>query len=61
MLILRVWREGDEELRARITETQDVASQEQTNLTAAGVEPICEIVCGWLERVARGDAPVTKP
>ena len=55
MLVLRVWREEDQELRARITHTSDVLSQTQTMLVASGVDQICEFVRSWLEHLQRSD------
>jgi hypothetical protein len=60
MLVLRVWREEDHELRARITQTPDVLAHSQTTLAASGVEQICAVVRSWLEQLQRGDASVTE-
>ena len=60
-LVLRVWREEGQQLRARITQTPDLLAQGQTSVGASGVDQICRIVCAWVEDRARGDVPVTKP
>jgi hypothetical protein len=59
MLVLRVWREEDETLRARITHTLDLLSETQTSSAVVGVDDICQAVRSWLEVVARGDDSVT--
>jgi hypothetical protein len=61
MLVLRVWREEDQELRARITQTPDLQSRVHTTIAASGVDEISEIVRSWLEQLARRDASVTDP
>jgi hypothetical protein len=56
MLIIRVWREdtGDPDaLRARLTESVDIDSDERTIATAATVEGICGEVREWLDRFLR--------
>ncbi len=56
MLIIRVWREdtGDPgALRARLTESIDIDSDERTIATAATVEGICGEVREWLDRFLR--------
>lgn len=56
MLIIRVWREdtGDPDaLRARLTESIDIDSDERTIATAATVEDICGEVREWLDRFLR--------
>jgi hypothetical protein len=61
VLVLRVWREDDETLRARITHTADVLSGTRTNVAAVGVDDICGVVRAWLQLFERGDDAVTDP
>jgi hypothetical protein len=61
VLVLRVWCEDDETLRARIMHTLDVVSETRTNVAAAGVDDICGVVRSWLELFERGDESVTDP
>lgn len=56
MLIIRVWREdtGDpDSLRARLTESIDIDSDERVIATASTVEGICAEVGEWLDRFLR--------
>ena len=53
VLVLRVWCEDDETLRARITHTVDVVSETRTNVAAVGVNDICEVVRAWLQLFER--------
>lgn len=60
-MIVRVWLERGHEhgLRARLTESRDLASREQTTHAAASVEEIVQLVRAWAERFER-DAAVTE-
>jgi hypothetical protein len=49
MLVVRVWSEGDGQLRARITGADDVFAGEQRTLAAVGVDEICAVIRAWLE------------
>ena len=51
VLVIRVWVEdtSPEGLRARITSTLDVTSNETGVTGAASVDEICAIVRGWLK------------
>jgi hypothetical protein len=52
VMIVRIWIEPGHEngLRARLTESNDLASREQTSYAAASVEEIVELVRAWAER-----------
>lgn len=60
-MIVRIWVEQGHEqgLRARLTESSDLASREQVSHSAASVEEIVAIVRSWAARFADGDAAVT--
>jgi len=60
VMIVRIWLEREHEhgLRARLTESRDLASSEQTTHAAASVDEIVQLVRTWAERFAR-DATVT--
>ena len=51
VLIIRVWIEpgADDQLRARLTESRDLASRDQTTHAAGTVEEIVERVRSWAE------------
>jgi hypothetical protein len=53
-MIVRIWIEPDHEsgLRARLTESSDLASPEQTIHSASSVDEIVELVRTWAERFA---------
>jgi hypothetical protein len=60
VLVLRAWIERDPDVvRARITGTLDLLAEDEWSATAAGVDGICSVVRGWLERFERGE--VTLP
>lgn len=52
VMIVRIWLESghEQELRARLTESSDLASREQTSHSAASVEEIVAIVREWAGR-----------
>jgi hypothetical protein len=54
VMIVRIWVEQGHEqsLRARLTESSDLASSEQTTRAAASVDEIVEIVRRWAEQFA---------
>jgi hypothetical protein len=58
VMIVRIWIESAHEqgLRARLTESSDLASREQVTHAAASVDEIVEIVRTWAERFSE---PVT--
>ena len=60
VMIIRIWLELEHEhgLRARLTESRDLASREQMTHAAASVDEIVQLVHAWAERFAR-DAAVT--
>jgi hypothetical protein len=52
-MIIRIWiEEGDSPLRARLTESSDLAASEQTTHAASTVEEIVEFVRIWAEGFA---------
>jgi hypothetical protein len=54
VLLVRAWIEGgpdEPRLRARITETRDLTSSEQTVTTSATVDEVCRTVRAWLEEL----------
>jgi hypothetical protein len=55
VLIVRIWLERGHEngLRARLTESSDLASREQTTHSAASVDEIVELVRTWAESFER--------
>ena len=52
VMIVRIWVEPGHEhgLRARLTESSDLASREQTTHSAATVDEIVALVRAWAER-----------
>jgi hypothetical protein len=53
MLIIRVWREDTDDpdaLRARLTESLDIDSDERTIASAATIDGVCSEVREWLDR-----------
>lgn len=49
-MIVRIWIEGsDGSLRARLTETLDVTTREETTRAASTLEEIVEIVSTWVD------------
>lgn len=52
VMIVRVWIEGGSGngLRARLTESTDLASREQETYAAASVDEVVELVRAWVER-----------
>jgi len=55
VMIVRIWLERGHEngLRARLTESSDLASREQTTHSAASVDEIVELVRTWAESFER--------
>jgi len=53
-MIVRIWieREHENALRARLTESNDLASREQVSHSAASVDEIVDLVRTWAERFA---------
>lgn len=51
MIVVRVWIERDapKPLRARITTSSDLSTDEQTIAVVAGAEEIVDAVRAWLE------------
>jgi hypothetical protein len=56
VIVIRVWIERDapKPLRARITASSDLMTDEQTIAVVAGAEEIVAAVQTWLETFARG-------
>jgi hypothetical protein len=56
VLVVRVWIESDpeSELRARITQTLDIANGEDRVTTASSIEEIDATVRAWLEEFVAG-------
>lgn len=54
MLVVRVWIERDTIMRARITQSLDVESQEPSISLAAGVDAIRSALSSWLDAFAHG-------
>ena len=54
VLVIRAWLEASEhsQMRARITESLDIASGDRTENAAAGEEEILAAVAEWLRRFA---------
>ncbi len=54
VMIVRIWVEQSHErsLRARLTESSDLSSPEQTTSAASSVEEVVEIVRRWAEQFA---------
>jgi hypothetical protein len=54
VMIVRIWTEPEHEntLRARLTESNDLASRDQVTHSAASVDEIVELVRTWAERFA---------
>jgi hypothetical protein len=49
-MVVRIWIEGsDGTLRARLTETLDVATREDSARAASTLEEIVDIVRAWVE------------
>jgi hypothetical protein len=55
VMIVRIWVEQGNEgrLRARLTESSDLASRQQTTHSAATVDEIVALVRGWAETFER--------
>jgi hypothetical protein len=50
VMVVRIWIEGaDGTLRARLTETLDVTTREDTSRVASTLEEIVEIVSAWVD------------
>jgi hypothetical protein len=57
VLILRLWVEpGTTEMRARITEVDDIASGVEVQHTASDLGEVCATARRFVERFVRGDA-----
>lgn len=57
VLVLTIWCEGEDRnaLRARITQTGDVAQQLGTTTVVAGtVDDVCAVVKDWIETFVAG-------
>jgi len=54
VMIVRIWTEHGHEhsLRARLTESSDLDSPEQTTRAASSVDEVVEIVRRWAEQFA---------
>jgi hypothetical protein len=62
VLVVRAWIEGDPpQLKARITQTTDVASREPVSSTASTAEHIFAAVRRWLEEFEARSTSVTGP
>lgn len=62
VLVVRAWIEGDPpQLKARITQTIDVASREPAATTASTAEQIFAAVRRWLEEFEASPTSVTGP
>jgi hypothetical protein len=62
VLVVRAWIEGDPaQLKARITQTIDVAARESATTTASTAEQIYGAVRRWLEEFEAGPTSVTGP
>jgi hypothetical protein len=64
VLVLRVWVEHDGAggLRARITESSDLSTRQQTTVVAGSVDEVLRIVREWVQAFASaGDESVTEP
>jgi hypothetical protein len=60
VLVVRVWLERglDTQLRARITQTFDIAGEDELVIAASSVEEVYGTVRQWLDDfVARGERP----
>jgi hypothetical protein len=63
VLVLRVWIEydGADGLRARITESSDILSYEQTTVVVGTIDDVLRVVRDWLDAfVDTRDVPVTR-
>ena len=64
VLVVRAWIEGEPaQLKARITQTADLARGEPISSTASSAEQIFAAVRGWLEELddrCPGDGAVTR-
>ncbi len=50
VMVVRIWIEGsDGSLRARLTETLDLSTHEETARAASTLEEIVDIVSSWVE------------
>lgn len=50
LMVVRIWFEDSGvSLRARLTETSDLDSAEQTSRVAASIDEVVEIVRDWVE------------
>jgi hypothetical protein len=53
VMVVRVWIErSDGSLRARLTETLDLTTHEETSCAASSAEEIVEIVSRWVQAFA---------
>ena len=53
-LVVRVWQPSNEELRARITHTQDLSGRDEVVLTTTDPEEVVREVQRWLRAFSRG-------
>lgn len=59
VMVVRIWIDGTAgEIRARLTETLDITTADETVRTAASVDEVLTIARDWLGAFI-GDAPVT--
>jgi hypothetical protein len=62
VLVVRAWIEGDPpQLKARITQTTDVATREPVSSAASTAEQIYDAVRRWLEEFEARPPSVTGP
>lgn len=56
VLVVRAWLEDASEavLRARITQTLDIAAQDQVVIVTASSEDVCDAVRAWLDAFVEG-------
>jgi hypothetical protein len=48
VLVIRVWREpGYDDIRARITEVEDLSVGAETTRVVSGVAAVCHAACTW--------------
>jgi hypothetical protein len=62
VLVVRLWTEGggDQQLRARVTQTLDVQARDQLVTTCRTGDDICQAVRGWIEAFMASPARATR-
>ena len=58
VMVVRAWLEHDQtgQLRARVTQSLDIAAPDELVSTASTIDQVCTIVRSWLEAfIARSD------